>query len=57
VKSVFDISIIFRREDPRDALVLHPKHEGRTLKTLPKGSVIGKQVHFVAALSAFCIIK
>jgi hydroxymethylbilane synthase len=38
------ISVVVRREDPRDALVLHPKHEGKSLKTLPKGSVIGKQV-------------
>jgi porphobilinogen deaminase len=43
-KSVSVISIGFRREDPRDALVLHPKLEGKTLKTLPKGSVIGKQI-------------
>ncbi|PNF39142.1 Porphobilinogen deaminase [Cryptotermes secundus] len=35
------IGAILKREDPRDALVLHPKHEGKTLKSLPKGSVIG----------------
>lgn len=38
------VCVDFRREDPRDALVLHPKHEGKTLKTLPEGSVIGKQI-------------
>jgi len=35
------IGAILKREDPLDALVLHPKHEGKTLKTLPEGSVIG----------------
>lgn len=35
------IGAILKREDPRDALVLHPKHKGKTLNLLPKGSVIG----------------
>ncbi|KDR12599.1 Porphobilinogen deaminase [Zootermopsis nevadensis] len=35
------IGAILKREDPRDALVLHPKHVGKSLETLPKGSVIG----------------
>jgi len=35
------IGAILEREDPRDALVLHPKHKGLSLKTLPAGSVIG----------------
>lgn len=43
-KSISIVSIDCRREDPQDALVLHPKHEGKTLKTLPEGSVIGKTV-------------
>lgn len=32
----------FRREDPRDALILNKKWSGKTLATLPSGSVIGK---------------
>jgi len=35
------IGAVLKREDAWDALVLHPKHEGKTLKTLPEGSVIG----------------
>ncbi|XP_063241051.1 porphobilinogen deaminase [Bacillus rossius redtenbacheri] len=35
------IGAVGRREDARDALVLHSRHEGKTLGTLPKGSVIG----------------
>uniref|UniRef100_A0A671UIL7 hydroxymethylbilane synthase n=1 Tax=Sparus aurata TaxID=8175 RepID=A0A671UIL7_SPAAU len=31
----------FRRENPHDAVVLHPKHVGKTLETLPENSVIG----------------
>lgn len=39
----------FRREDPRDAVIFNPKHEGKTLYTLPKGSVIGKlRTHVMA---------
>lgn len=34
-------NLIFSREDPRDALVLHKKFKDCNLKTLPKGSVIG----------------
>ncbi|BES89294.1 Porphobilinogen deaminase, dipyromethane cofactor Hypothetical protein domain [Nesidiocoris tenuis] len=30
-----------RREDPRDALILNPKHRGLTLDSLPPKSVIG----------------
>ncbi|XP_056296747.1 porphobilinogen deaminase-like [Pseudoliparis swirei] len=29
------------RENPHDAVVLHPKHVGKTLETLPENSVIG----------------
>ena len=35
------ISVIYKRDNPTDALVLHPKHKGLTVETLPKGSVIG----------------
>ncbi|XP_045470826.1 porphobilinogen deaminase [Harmonia axyridis] len=35
------IGAVLTREDPRDALVLHEKFKGCTLKTLPKGSIIG----------------
>ncbi|CAG2059432.1 unnamed protein product, partial [Timema podura] len=36
------IGAVCKREDARDAVVLHDKHKGKTLATLPKGSVIGK---------------
>jgi hydroxymethylbilane synthase len=29
------------RDDPHDALVLHPTHQGKNLASLPKGSVLG----------------
>jgi len=32
---------ICKREDPSDAVVLHPKWHGKSLETLPPGSVIG----------------
>ncbi|XP_055594200.1 porphobilinogen deaminase [Uranotaenia lowii] len=35
------IGAVLEREDPRDALVLNEKHRGKTLATLPKGSIIG----------------
>ncbi|XP_058058248.1 uncharacterized protein LOC131209245 [Anopheles bellator] len=35
------IGAVLEREDPRDALVLNERHRGRTLATLPRGSVIG----------------
>uniref|UniRef100_A0A1L8DZL6 hydroxymethylbilane synthase n=1 Tax=Nyssomyia neivai TaxID=330878 RepID=A0A1L8DZL6_9DIPT len=35
------IGAVLEREDPRDALVLNERHRGKTLKTLPEGSVIG----------------
>lgn len=35
------ISVMYKRDTPTDALVLHPNHRGLTLSTLPKGSVIG----------------
>lgn len=36
------IGAILEREDPRDALVLSKKFEGKTLATLPEGSIIGE---------------
>ena len=35
------ISVIYKRDNPTDALVLHPKHKGLTIDQLPQGSVIG----------------
>ncbi|KAL1124558.1 hypothetical protein AAG570_001182 [Ranatra chinensis] len=35
------IGAILQREDPRDALILHEKHSGSTLDSLPEGSIIG----------------
>ena len=35
------IGAILPREDPRDALVLSPRHSGATLATLPPGATIG----------------
>lgn len=37
----FTIGAILKRENPHDAVVLHPQNDGRTLDTLPKNSVIG----------------
>ncbi|XP_077962460.1 porphobilinogen deaminase isoform X1 [Gasterosteus aculeatus] len=39
--SGFTIGAVLKRENPHDAVVLHPKHLGRTLETLPESSVIG----------------
>lgn len=36
-----ELSAIMARGDRADVLVLHKKHEGKTLATLPEGSVIG----------------
>ncbi len=36
------IGAVLEREDPRDALVLNNKFEGKTLATLPEGSIVGK---------------
>jgi len=35
------LSVIFKRDNPTDAVVLHPKHKGLKLETLPEGSVVG----------------
>ena len=35
------ISVIYKRDNPTDALVLHPKHKGLQINTLPKDSVVG----------------
>lgn len=40
-KIVLKRRISFRREDPRDAVVMSKKYKDKTLSTLPKGSVIG----------------
>ncbi|XP_036939549.1 porphobilinogen deaminase-like isoform X1 [Acanthopagrus latus] len=37
----FTIGAVLERENPHDAVVLHPKHVGKTLETLPENSVIG----------------
>ncbi|APD49078.1 hydroxymethylbilane synthase [Synechococcus sp. CS-602] len=35
------LGCITEREDPADALVVHAKHQDKTLATLPEGSVVG----------------
>lgn len=35
------IGAVLERESPKDALVLNEKHKGKTLETLPNGSIIG----------------
>nr|XP_057936789.1 porphobilinogen deaminase-like isoform X2 [Doryrhamphus excisus] len=37
----FTIAAVLKRENPHDAVVLHPKHAGKTLESLPVNSVIG----------------
>ncbi|XP_062392274.1 hydroxymethylbilane synthase a isoform X1 [Sardina pilchardus] len=37
----FTIGAVLERESPYDAVVLHPKHSGRSLQELPDKSVIG----------------
>ncbi|XP_036392352.1 porphobilinogen deaminase-like [Megalops cyprinoides] len=37
----FTIGAVLKRENPHDAVVLHPKHAGKTLDTLPDKSVVG----------------
>lgn len=38
------IGAVLAREDARDALVLAKQYEGKCLKTLPEGSIIGKNI-------------
>ncbi|XP_024947826.1 porphobilinogen deaminase isoform X2 [Cephus cinctus] len=35
------LGAILKREDPRDAVVMSKKYQGKTLETLPEGSIIG----------------
>ncbi|CAH1797169.1 unnamed protein product [Owenia fusiformis] len=35
------IGAVCKRDNPHDAIMLHPKHKGKTLADLPKDSVIG----------------
>ncbi|XP_057695303.1 porphobilinogen deaminase-like isoform X1 [Corythoichthys intestinalis] len=37
----FTIAAVLKRENPHDAVVLHPKNVGKTLETLPEKSVVG----------------
>ncbi|XP_038159081.1 porphobilinogen deaminase-like isoform X3 [Cyprinodon tularosa] len=37
----FTIGAVLKRENPHDAVVLHPNHAGKTLDSLPEKSVIG----------------
>ncbi|XP_068601338.1 hydroxymethylbilane synthase, b [Brachionichthys hirsutus] len=37
----FTVGAVLKRENPHDAVVLHPKNRGKTLETLPENSVIG----------------
>ncbi|KAJ7990449.1 hypothetical protein DPEC_G00300430 [Dallia pectoralis] len=39
--SGFTIGAVLKRENPHDAVVLHPKNTGKSLNTLPDKSVIG----------------
>ena len=49
------ISVIYKRDNPSDALVLHPKHKGLTIQTLPRGSVIGtSSLRRIALLKRNC---
>lgn len=42
------IGAICEREDPRDAVIMHPKHPDASLATLPKDAVIGESVLAIA---------
>ncbi|XP_047130126.1 porphobilinogen deaminase isoform X1 [Hydra vulgaris] len=35
------ISTIYKRDDPRDCIIFHPKHNGKRLADLPENSIIG----------------
>ena len=35
------LSVIYKRDSPTDAVVLHPRHRGLKLETLPSGSIVG----------------
>ena len=35
------LAVIYKRDSPTDALLLSPRHSGRSLETLPPGSVVG----------------
>ncbi|XP_033641530.1 porphobilinogen deaminase-like [Asterias rubens] len=49
------ITTVCKRDDPHDALVLSAKHSGRTLETLPPGSVVGtSSVRRIAQLKRKC---
>lgn len=54
------IGAILEREDPRDALVLRHENVGKSLKTLPKGSIIGMKARLNRPDRArydFCIVN
>lgn len=38
------IGAVCEREDPRDAVIMHPKHANTSLATLPKDAIIGKSL-------------
>lgn len=49
------LGAVTQRENPADALVLHAKHAGATLESLPEGSVIGtSSLRRLAQLRHFC---
>ncbi|MEO1134580.1 MAG: hydroxymethylbilane synthase, partial [Cyanobacteria bacterium J06639_1] len=49
------LGAVTARENPADALVLHAKHEGATLDTLPEGSIVGtSSLRRLAQLRHFC---
>lgn len=44
------IGAVLEREDPRDSLVLAHQHEGKCLKSLPEGSIIGRKFNNTAKI-------
>ena len=50
-----EVCCVFERGTTEDALVLHAKHKGRTLETLPAGSVVGTSaLRRIALLKKHC---
>ena len=47
---------IFRREDPRDAILLNSKLRGSTLSSLPEQSIIGINIFILNGAPFFFII-
>lgn len=41
IKKLKEIILVYRREDPRDAVLFNQRFKGKNLATLPEESVIG----------------